>query len=116
LPAIGPGIHRGDLYREILVGAVKGVFAPGIAAAAAAGMFTLGAAWGTCRDLGGNQAGVVSAAMNTSGQSESVLSPLMMTSLLAQTGDWNAPPWVMGSLFLLGSVAWWGIDPRERIA
>ncbi|MCX6904799.1 MAG: MFS transporter, partial [Verrucomicrobia bacterium] len=38
-----------------------------IALAVAASMFTLGAAWSTCLDIGGNHAGVVSAAMNTSG-------------------------------------------------
>lgn len=90
--------------------------ATAIAAAVAASMFTLGAAWGTCLDLGGNHAGVVSAAMNTSGQIGSVLSPLMVTFLLAQTGEWNAPLWVMGGLYLLGSLAWLGIDPRKRIA
>jgi MFS family permease len=86
-----------------------------IAASVAASMFTLGAAWGTCLDIGGNHAGVVSAAMNTSGQIGSVLSPLMVTFLLAQFGDWNAPLWVMGSLFLAGAAAWCFIDPRKRI-
>ena len=48
-------------------------------------MFTLAPAWGTCQDIGGNHAGVVSAAMNTSGQIGSILSPLMVTFLLART-------------------------------
>ncbi len=87
-----------------------------IALAVAASMFTLGAAWGTCLDLGGNHAGVVSAAMNTSGQVGSVLCPLMVTYLLAQTSEWNAPLWVMGGLYLLGSCAWLGVDPRKRIS
>ena len=62
-----------------------------IAVAVGASMFTLGAAWSTCLDIGGRHAGVVSAAMNTSGQIGSILSPLMVTFLLGQLGDWNAP-------------------------
>lgn len=86
-----------------------------IALALAASMFTLGAAWGTCLDIGGNHAGVVSAAMNTSGQISSVLSPLMVTFLLGRFGDWNAPLYVMGGLFLFGAVCWCFIDPRRRV-
>jgi len=78
-------------------------------------MFMLGAAWSTCLDIGGNHAGVVSAAMNTSGQVGSIFSPLMVTSLLARTGDWNVPLFVMGALFLVGAAAWCFIDPHRRI-
>ncbi len=86
-----------------------------IAAAVGASMFTLAPAWGTCQDIGGNDAAVVSAAMNTSGQVSSILSPLMVTFLLARFGDWNAPLIVMGALFLLGGAAWTRIDPRQRV-
>ena len=85
------------------------------AVAVAMSMFILGAAWSTCLDIGGNHAGVVSAAMNTSGQIGSILSPLMVTQLLKALGDWNAPLFVMGALFLLGAAAWLFIDPREPI-
>ena len=74
-----------------------------IAVAVAASMFTLGAAWGTCLDIGGNHAGVVSAAMNTSGQVGSVLCPIVVTWLKQNRyGDWNAPLYLMGGLFLIG--------------
>ena len=86
-----------------------------IAMALAASMFTLGAAWSTCLDIGGRHAGVVSAAMNTSGQIGSVFSPLMVTFLLTRLGDWNMPLFVMGGLFLMGAVCWGFIDPRNRI-
>jgi ACS family glucarate transporter-like MFS transporter len=86
-----------------------------IAVALGASMFTLGAAWSTCLDIGGRHAGVVSAAMNTSGQIGSVLSPLMVTFLLGQLGDWNAPLFVMGGLFLVGAVCWGFVDPRRRV-
>src|SRR5512137_1687874 len=86
-----------------------------IAVAVAASMFTLGASWSTCLDIGGNHAGVVSAAMNTSGALSSVLSPLMVTWLLSLFGDWNAPLYVMGGLFLFGAVCWGLINPRRPI-
>jgi ACS family glucarate transporter-like MFS transporter len=86
-----------------------------IAVALGASMFTLGASWSTCLDIGGSHAGVVSAAMNTSGQIGSVLSPLMVTFLLKQFGDWNLPLFVMGGLFLVGAVCWGLINPQKKI-
>ena len=86
-----------------------------IAAALGASMFTLGASWSTCLDIGGSHAGVVSAAMNTSGQIGSVLSPLMVTFLLKQLGDWNAPLFVMGGLFLAGALCWGFVNPHQQI-
>ena len=85
------------------------------AVAVAMSMFILAAAWSTCLDIGGNHAGVVSAAMNTSGQVGSILSPLMVTFLLGRLGDWNIPLFVMGGLFLVGAIAWGFIDPRKPI-
>lgn len=86
-----------------------------IAIAVGASMFTLGASWSTCLDIGGSHAGVVSAAMNTSGQIGSVLSPFLVTFLLARLGDWNLPLYVMGGLFLMGAFCWGLIDPRQGI-
>ena len=86
-----------------------------IAVAVAASMFTLGASWSTCLDIGGNHAGIVSAAMNTSGALSSVISPVMVTWLLAHCGNWNAPLYVMGSLFLAGAICWGFINPHKRI-
>ena len=86
-----------------------------IAVALGASMFTLGASWSTCLDIGGNHAGVVSAAMNTSGQVGSVLSPLLVTFLLKELGSWDAPLFVMGGLFLLGALSWGFVDPRKQI-
>ena len=86
-----------------------------IALAVAASMFTLGASWSTCIDIGGNHAGVVSAAMNTSGALSSVVSPLLVTWLVRTYGDWNIPLYVMGGLFLMGAGCWCLIDPRKRV-
>jgi hypothetical protein len=86
-----------------------------ISIAVAASMFVLAPAWSTCIDIGGNHTGVVSAAMNTSGQISSIISPLMVTFLLKKFGDWNAPLYVMGGLFLMGAIAWSLIDPKKRV-
>ena len=63
-----------------------------ISLAVTATMFTLGATWSTCQDIGGAHVGVVSAAMNTAGQIGAI-----------------------GGLFLLGAACWCFIDPRERV-
>jgi ACS family glucarate transporter-like MFS transporter len=78
-------------------------------------MFTLGATWGTCLDIGGHHVGVVSAAMNTAGQIGSFFSPLLVTWLLQEFGDWNAPVLAIGGLFLVGATMWCLIDPRDRV-
>jgi len=91
------------------------VAAASIAVATAASMFTLGAAWGVCLDIGGQHAGVVSAAMNTSGQIGSVLSPLIVSLCLKYWGNWDLPLYLMGGLFLLGAVAWCLVNPRRPV-
>ena len=86
-----------------------------ISVAVAAGMFTLAASWSTCLDIGGNHAGVVSAAMNTSGALGSVISPLMVTWLLSCFGNWNMPLFVIGGMFFVGAICWGFINPQKRI-
>jgi len=104
----GAMIFAGIVQQPVLVALL-------IALAVAASMFTLGASWSTCLDTGGDHAGVVSAAMNTSGALSSVVSPLLVTWLLQRYGDWNMPLYVMGGLFLMGAVCWGFIDPRKRV-
>ncbi|MHB8901199.1 MAG: MFS transporter [Thermoguttaceae bacterium] len=87
----------------------------GIAVAVTASMFTLGAAWSTCLDIGGNHAGVVSAAMNTSGQVGSVLCPIVVIWLKDRTGDWNSALLLISALFLVGAVGWALIDPNRKV-
>lgn len=86
-----------------------------IALATAASMFTLGASWSTAIELGGNHAGVVSAAMNTSGQVGSLLCPLIVAYSVEWFNNWDMPLYLMGGLFLLGVVCWGLIEPRRPI-
>jgi MFS transporter, ACS family, glucarate transporter len=78
-------------------------------------MFTLGATWGTCLDIGGRHTGVVSALMNTAGNAGSIFSPIIAIYAKNHLGGWNAPLFLIGGLFLVGAVCWCLIDPRDRV-
>lgn len=87
-----------------------------LAVAAGWSVFCLGAAWGSCLDIAGPHAGVVSACMNTAGQVGGFLSPIILTVMVNQFGDWNIAIRLSGVLFLVGAVCWLFIDPRKQIA
>lgn len=86
-----------------------------ISIATAASMFTLGAAWGTCIEVGRDHAGVVSAAMNTAGQIGSLLCPLVVGYAVKWFGSWDLPLYLMAILFLIGAFCWRIIDPRQPV-
>jgi MFS transporter, ACS family, glucarate transporter len=85
-----------------------------IALGGAAANFLLPAAWGSCVDLGGQHAGTLSGAMNTSGQIGGFLSPMVVGLSVQWFGSWNAPLYLTAALYLLGAVSWAGIDPSRR--
>jgi len=82
-----------------------------IGLAGAASNFLLGAAWSTCIDLGGENSGVLSAAMNTSGQVGGIVCPLVFGYAVQHWGNWTLPLGVMGVLYLAGAVCWAGVRP-----
>jgi MFS family permease len=81
----------------------------------AASMFTLGASWSVCIDIGGNHSGVVSAAMNTAGQVAGILSPIVLAAIIQASGNWSLPIYIMSGLFFLGAICWLFIDPRNKV-
>ena len=83
--------------------------------AVAAAMFTLGAAWATCIDIGGNHSGVVSATMNTAGNGFAMLVPFLAIFFKDWFGTWDAPLYMMSATFFIGMVCWCLIDPRQRV-
>ena len=87
-----------------------------IALGGASSNFLLGAAWGTCLDIGGRRSGAVSAAMNTSGQIGSILSPILVAEVVRRFSRWSAPLYVTGVLFLLGAVCWLWVDPTKSVS
>jgi nitrate/nitrite transporter NarK len=87
-----------------------------IALAGAADSFLLCAAWGTCIDIAGPHAGLVAGAMNTAGQIGAFLSPIVLPYFLkGGAGDWAAPLYIAGALYLAGAVCWLFIDPTRPI-
>jgi MFS family permease len=86
-----------------------------IAVATGMTMFTLGAAWGTVIEVGRNQVGVVGATMNSVGNLAAMLNPLIVAYSVQWFGSWNLPLYLMGALFLLGTVCWTLIDPTEPV-
>jgi MFS transporter, ACS family, glucarate transporter len=86
-----------------------------ISVSVAASMFTLGASWSVCIDIGGNHSGVVSAAMNTAGQVAGILSPIVLARIVESSSNWAIPVYIMSALFFLGALCWLLIDPRKRV-
>jgi ACS family glucarate transporter-like MFS transporter len=86
-----------------------------IAVAVGATMFTLAPAWITCVDIGGENAAVVSATMNTSGQIGSMLCPLLVAYTVERFANWNISIYTMAILMLIGAACWLLIDPRKRL-
>lgn len=89
-----------------------------IALAGAADSFLLGAAWGTCLDIAGPHAGLVTGAMNTAGQIGAFLSPIILSYLLKEQHrpeDWALPLFVAGGLYLAGAFCWLIVDPSKPV-
>jgi MFS family permease len=86
-----------------------------IAAGTGLTMFTLGAAWGTAIEIGGNHVGVVGGTMNSIGNLVAMLNPLIVAYSVDWFGSWDLPLYVMGALFLIGAACWGIIDPRRPV-
>ena len=86
-----------------------------IAAGTGLTMFTLGAAWGTAIEIGGNHVGVVGGTMNSVGNLVAMLNPLIVAYSVDWFANWDLPLYVMGGLFLVGAVCWSVIDPRRPV-
>jgi MFS family permease len=86
-----------------------------IAVAAAASMFTLAPSWAACIDIGGRHSGVLSAAMNTSGQIGGILSPIVLAYIVAIFANWAIPLYVMAGLYFMACVCWLLIRPDHPL-
>ncbi len=86
-----------------------------IAVAVAASMFTLSSSWAACMDIGGEHTAILSAAMNTTGQVGSIVSPIVTAWVVTQFASWQAPLLIMGGLYFLSAVLWALVDPRKRL-
>jgi MFS family permease len=86
-----------------------------IAIAVAASMFPLSASWAACMDIGGEHTAVLSAAMNTTGQIGSILSPVVTGWVVVHFSSWQTPLLIMGGLYLMSAILWMLVDPRKRL-
>ena len=86
-----------------------------IAVGTAACMLTTAGAWGTCMDIGREHSAVVGAAMNTTGQIASILSPYVVAYSVKWFANWNLPIYLLGCVFLGGVVCWLFIDPHQAV-
>lgn len=86
-----------------------------IAVSVAASMFTLSASWAACIDIGAEHTGVLSAAMNTTGQVGSILSPVLTGLVVTHFSNWQTPLLIMGGLYAASAVCWLFVDPRKRL-
>jgi sugar phosphate permease len=68
-----------------------------------------------CLDIGGEYAGAVVGAMNTSAQFASFVSSLAFGYLVDHYGSYNAPFIPMAALLLLGGWLWLKVDPTEQL-
>jgi MFS family permease len=84
-----------------------------LACGAACSNLLLAAAWNTVVDVGGLHSGVVGATMNTAGQVAGFLSPLVTGYIVQYYGNWNAPLYITGFLYLFGAMFWLGINPKQ---
>ena len=103
--AAGVFMISGCLVNDPILAAVL------ISLAGAASNFLLGAAWGTCIDIGGRNSGALSAAMNTAGQVGGFLSPI----ILAYLGNYTYALLLTGILYIGGAFCWLLIDPQRNL-
>jgi len=87
-----------------------------IAVGGAASMFTLAPAWATAIELGGRNAAVLSATMNTAGQIGGILSPLVLAYLVDRFHNWSLPLHVLSGLYLIAALCWIVIRPEPSQA
>ncbi len=86
-----------------------------IAVAGALSMFTLAPSWATAIDLGGGNAAVLSATMNTAGQIGGILSPIVLAYIVDRLGNWSLPLYLLAGLYVAAAVSWALIDPRPDV-
>jgi MFS transporter, ACS family, glucarate transporter len=76
--------------------------------------FTIPASWATAMDIGGQNAGTITGAMNTAGLAGSTINTIGFGYLVAAFGNnYNAPVVVLAVLLLLGALLWLRIKPTE---
>jgi MFS family permease len=86
-----------------------------IAVASACSMFTLAPSWASCIDIGRSYSGILSAAMNTTGQVGAVLSPIILAYVVQRFQNWAIPIYLMAGLYFMAAICWIFIRPDKPV-
>jgi MFS transporter, ACS family, glucarate transporter len=82
-----------------------------IALSTATSMLSLGAHWAAAIDIGRENAGVLSACMNTIGQTGSISSPLIVAYLVDHYHNWSLPLYFLAALYVFSTLCWLVVQP-----
>jgi predicted MFS family arabinose efflux permease len=86
-----------------------------LALAFAASDFMLPNCWAVCLDIGQDNAGSVTGAMNTAGQAGSAVVSAYYGILVEQYG-WNYPLVLIACMSLISALLWFKIDPTQKLS
>jgi ACS family glucarate transporter-like MFS transporter len=103
--ALGLAALESDPYRAALL----------IALSTAGSMLSLGAHWAAAIDIGRENAGVLSACMNTIGQTGSISSPIIVAYLVDRYADWSLPLYTLAVLYVFSALCWLVVQPERRV-
>ena len=68
-----------------------------------------------CLDVGVENAGVVTGAMNTVGNIGGLIAPLVVGVAVDRWQSWTIPFYITAGVYAFGAVAWLAIDPTEQL-
>jgi ACS family glucarate transporter-like MFS transporter len=75
----------------------------------------LGACWAMCHDVGGENAGTVTGAMNTWGNIGGAISPLVVGYAVQWWGSWTIPFFITAGIYLFGGVMTLLVNPHKKL-
>ncbi|MES2307237.1 MAG: MFS transporter [Verrucomicrobiota bacterium] len=110
----------GYLIGAVLVGLAAVIHTPIaspilIALGCASSMFTLGATWATCMEIGGKYTGTVCGVMNSASPLGGFLSPIVLAGIIEHSGKWNLPLYPIAAIYLFAAFCWLKIDPTKEL-
>jgi MFS transporter, ACS family, glucarate transporter len=75
----------------------------------------LPAAWAVCLDIGRSHAGVVTGVMNTAGQLGGFVCSVLFGYVVAATGNYNVPVWVVAGMVMAAAILFTRIDATRQL-
>jgi nitrate/nitrite transporter NarK len=71
--------------------------------------------WAICHDVGGDNAGTVTGAMNTFGNIGGAISPLVVGYAVQWYGSWTLPFFVTAGVYIFGGIMTLLVNPNKRL-